>query len=396
MPAENKNYTEVILIRLGEITLKGQNRSKFEQRLISNISRRLKSIGPFSLVQRQSRIWAEPKAPGLDLELAMQRIVTVFGVVSVSPARSFFGDMAELEKQVVDLAGSQLDQATRTFKIESRRSDKKFPLSTPEISRQLGGVVLGSFPDRLKVDVHKPDLTIHVEVRDRFYIYCRTVAGRGGLPVGTGGRGLLLLSGGIDSPVAGYMLASRGMELDAVYYHTFPYTSDQAREKVLELARILTIYTGRMRVHVVDFTDIQLALRDNSPPDMLTIVTRRMMMRLAEKIALQNKQKALITGESLGQVASQTLEALLTTDAVVEMPVFRPLIGMDKMVVVDLARSIGTYETSILPYEDCCTVFVAKHPKTHPSLDDARRAEYGLPIEQMMAEAMGKIEVVEL
>ncbi len=394
---EKKNYTDVILVRLGEITLKGQNRYKFEQRLISNISRRLKDIGPFSLVQRQSRIWAEPKSAGLDLELAMQRIATVFGVVSVSPARSFSGDLAELARQVIDLAGSGLEEGqVASFKIESRRSDKKFALTSPELSRRLGGAVLDAFPDRLKVDVHQPDLTIYVEVREQFYIYRRIITGRGGLPVGTGGRGLLLLSGGIDSPVAGYMLASRGMEIDAVYFHTFPYTSDQAKEKVLELARILTVYTGRMRVHVVDFTDIQLALRDHCPPDMLTISTRRMMMRLAEKIALENKQKALITGESLGQVASQTLEALLTTDIVVDLPVFRPLIGLDKQVVIDLARQIGTYETSILPYEDCCTVFVAKHPKTHPSLADASRAEEGLAFEQMLDQAMTRIEVVEL
>ena len=260
----------------------------------------------------------------------------------------------------------------------------------------LGAHLLQTFPDQLRVDVHQPDFVLYVEVREQLYIYNRIIQGHKGLPVGTGGKGVLLLSGGIDSPVAGYMMASRGMELEAVYFHAFPFTSDQAKEKVIELAKQLTAYAGRLRLHIVNFTDIQLTLRDHCPMDMLTIAMRRMMMRIAARIAEENGCLALIPGESLGQVASQTLEALCTTDVVSPIPVFRPLIGLDKDDITQMARRIGTYETSILPYEDCCTVFVAKHPKTKPSLADAEAVENGLDIDALVASALVDIEEVHL
>lgn len=389
-------HDTVILARLGEITLKKLNRGKFERRLIENISRRLKSIGSFSVVQTQSRLWIEPQAEGLDLEAAMKCVLSVFGVVSVSPVWRFSGDMDDLVSQAVLYAATLLNDQVQSFKIESRRGNKQFPLTSPEISNRLGEAVMRAFPDRLRVDVHQPDLTIYAEVRDRFCLYSRILQGRRGLPVGTGGRGLLLLSGGIDSPVAAYMMASRGMELSSVYFHAFPFTSDKAKDKVLELAEILTTYTGRMQVHIVHFTEVQIALRDHCPADMLTIVSRRMMMRIAARIAGQTGSKVLVTGESLGQVASQTLEALCTTDAASDLPVFRPLIGLDKNDTIDIARRIGTFETSILPFEDCCSVFVARHPKTHPSPADAEEAESGLAIEALLDLAMEQIEVINL
>ncbi|MDD4743140.1 MAG: tRNA 4-thiouridine(8) synthase ThiI [Eubacteriales bacterium] len=390
-------HETVILARLGEITLKGLNRGKFERRLIENISRRLRKIGSFSVVQTQSRLWIEPHDDQQDLEKAIRQVVSVFGVVSASPVWRFRGGLEALLAQAVAFARTQTDPSrVLSFKVESRRGNKQFPLTSPEISSRVGEAIMEALPGRLSVDVHQPDFTVYVEVRDTICLYAQVVKGQRGLPVGTGGHGLLLLSGGIDSPVAGYMMASRGMELDAVYFHAFPYTSDRAREKVLALAEILTAYTGRLTVHIVDFTDIQLALRDHCPPDMLTIVTRRMMMRIAARLAEKIRAKVLITGESLGQVASQTLEALVTTDHVVPMPVFRPLIGLDKNDTVDLARRIGTFETSILPYEDCCTVFVAKHPKTHPSLSDAAQAEEGLDIEGLTEQALSRIEEVVL
>jgi thiamine biosynthesis protein ThiI len=390
-------HDTVILARLGEITLKGLNRGKFEHRLIDNISRRLKRLGSFSVVQMQSRLWIEPQAPDLDLEAAMNCVASVFGVVSVSPVWRFTGSMDDLTGQAVAFAATQLDpHQVRSFKVESRRGNKQFPLTSPEISDRLGEAIMRAYPDRLRVDVHQPDFVVYTEVRNVFCLYSRIIQGQRGLPVGTGGRGLLLLSGGIDSPVAGYMMASRGMELEAAYFHAFPYTSDRAKDKVLELADILTTFTGRMRIHVIHFTEIQIALRDHCPADMLTIVSRRMMMRIAARIAGQNACKVLITGESLGQVASQTLEALCTTDAVVDLPVFRPLIGLDKNDTIDMARRIGTFETSIQPYEDCCTVFVARHPKTRPSPEDAELAENGLDIAAMIEQVMQQIEVISL
>jgi thiamine biosynthesis protein ThiI len=305
--------------------------------------------------------------------------------------------MAELEQQALSFVGGLLaDGRPRTFKVEARRGDKRFPLNSPQICDELGGLLLTNYPDQLRVQVRDPDFILYVEIRDQIFIYSEIIKGHKGLPVGTSGHGMLLLSGGIDSPVAGYMMASRGMAIEAIYFHAFPFTSDRAKEKVIELGRILTRFAGHIRLHVVNFTEIQLVLRDHCDADMMTIVMRRLMMRIADRLAQTRNCKALITGESLGQVASQTLEGLVTTDHVVGMPVFRPLIGMDKDDTVQIARRIGTFETSILPFEDCCTVFVAKHPKTHPSLADAEAAESGLDIADLVNQGLAAIEVIHL
>lgn len=394
------NYRSLIMVRMGELTLKGLNRGRFERQLVNNISRRLAAMGDFKVRQTHSRIFVEaagdsplPEDPGA----LLQAITNVFGIVSASPVRSFAADMAILQDQATDYMQDLLaDGLSRTFKVESRRGDKRFPLTSPEISAQIGDILLNAFPDQLTVDVHQPDLTLYIEVRDRIYLYSQVVRGQKGLPVGMGGHGMLLLSGGIDSPVAGYMMASRGMELDAVYFHAFPYTSDRAKEKVIDLARQLTIYCGRLRLHVVDFTEIQVTLRDHCPGELLTVIIRRMMMRIADQLAETRGCQALLTGESLGQVASQTLEAIACTDPIATRPVFRPLIGMDKDDTVLTARRIGTYETSILPYEDCCTIFVAKHPKTRPSLKEIEAAENGLDLDQLTADGLSRIEEVLL
>jgi thiamine biosynthesis protein ThiI len=390
-------YKEVVLARLGEIALKGMNRGKFEGQLMRNIKWRLRDLGKFEINQSQSRIWISNNDQDIDLSLVMDRVCKVFGLVSVSPVRKFKGDLTEIGRQSIAYIADLLsDGKARSFKVESKRGNKLFPYNSPQISNEIGGLLLNTFPDLLTVDVHNPDFTFYVEVRDYIYIYHTVIKAQKGLPVGMGGKGMLLLSGGIDSPVAGYMMSSRGMQIEAVYFHAFPFTSNQAKEKVVDLARLLTPFTGALRLHVVNFTEIQLQIRDHCPEDMITIVMRRMMMRIAEKLAEKHNCKALITGESLGQVASQTLEALCTTDSVVARPVFRPLIGMDKDDTVQIARRIGTFETSILPYEDCCTVFVAKHPKTHPSLLHASDAESSLDIDELVNCGLMDIEVIEL
>lgn len=394
MPMQSR---EIILARMGEIALKGLNRGRFEQRLMANLSRRLKRVGSFKIHQSQSRIWIEPQDDFADLEEALEIVTTVFGIVSASRVWVYPAQESALLPAAKAYLESKLANHPEPirFKVEAKRGLKQFPLSSPEIAAHVGGYLLSQFP-QLKVDVHKPDFILYLEVRDELYLYTDIVPGVKGLPIGTSGKGMLLLSGGIDSPVAGYRMASRGMELEAVYFHTYPYTSDRAREKVIELARILTDYCGRLKLHIVDFTDLQLKLRDHSPQDMMTITMRRLMMRIAEGLAKRQGARCLITGESLGQVASQTLEALCTTDQVVQMPVFRPLIGLDKDETVALARQIGTFETSILPYEDCCTVFVARHPKTRPSLQAARRAEQNLSIDEMVEQGLARIETLEL
>ncbi len=397
--------TELILARIGEITLKGMNRTKFEQRLVGNLKRRLRPLGSYCIFQKQSQLWIEPaQLPDLtvppapmDTEALLQAATSVFGIVSASPVWRVPGGLPELHAAARAFVGEILaSRGPQRFKVESRRGNKQFPLTSPEISADVGGFLMEAFPGQLTVDVHKPDFVLHVEVRDRFYLYSRIVKGQRGLPVGTSGKGMLLLSGGIDSPVAGYLMASRGMELSAVYFHAHPFTSEQAKEKVIELARQVGHYCGRITLHIVHFTDIQLQLRDHCPSDMMTIVMRRMMMRIAEKLALANGCKALITGESLGQVASQTLEGLICTSESTGMLVFRPLIGLDKDDTVLIARRIGTFETSILPYEDCCTVFVDPHPTTHPSLEQTRAAEAGLDIPALVAAGLANVEVLQL
>jgi thiamine biosynthesis protein ThiI len=387
----------IILARIGEISLKGLNRGTFEKRLLDNLKRRLKDIGSFRASLSQSRIWIEPLEPVSFMPALLDCVTRVFGIVSASPAIRFNGDIAEIQKQAVALAGAKLASgSTPTFKIESRRGNKRFPYQSPQISSLVGEAVLKAFPGQIRVDVHNPGFTLFIEVRDQNYLYSDCIKGQKGLPVGTGGRGLLLLSGGIDSPVAGYMMASRGMELQAVYFHAHPFTSEQAREKVVALARQLAIYTGRLKLHVVSFTETQLSLREHGPEDLLTILMRRMMLRVAERIARQNHGQALVTGESLGQVASQTIEAVEATAQAVSMPILRPLIGMDKDDTILIARRIGTFETSILPYEDCCTVFVARHPRIHPRLATVLAAEEGLDIEQLVRQCLEQTEELML
>lgn len=390
---------KLILARVGEIALKGLNRRKFVDKVMNNLRWRLERVGHFKVYARTSRIWAEPadeeSSDDETLARALHIACRVFGIVSASVVTRIGGGFNEIAAEADTLVKEILAEKKQplTFKVESKRGLKSFPLTSPELSAELGAVLLQNNPE-LSVDVKQPDFIVYVEVRDENYIYSRIHAGIRGLPVGTGGKGMLLLSGGIDSPVAAYMMASRGMELEAIYFHSFPFTSDEAKEKVIELARIVSEYCGRIRLHICDFTDIQVNLRQNCPPEMMTIVMRRMMMRIAERLAKQRDCKALVTGESLGQVASQTLEALATTNSVVDCPVFRPLIGLDKDFTTDLARRIGTFETSILPYEDCCTVFVPKHPKTKPKLSDAIRAEKDLDIEALTEEGVNKISTL--
>jgi thiamine biosynthesis protein ThiI len=392
----------LILVRLGEVTLKGLNRGKFISRLIGNMKRRLVDLGQFDIQQSHSRIWVRSMGetdlndPELMAE-AVDRLSRVFGLVSVSPAICLDSDLDLVKQFLLDYAEPLVAQPDRqTFKIEIRRVDKTFPLNSYELSCELGDLLLNQWPERLTVRMQAPDLTFFVEIRDRIYLYHDIIEGARGLPVGMSGRGMLLLSGGIDSPVAGYMMASRGMIIDAIYFHTFPYTGPQALAKVEKLASLLGRYAGRINLYVVDFTEIQLELNEFCPQEMLTVVMRRVMTRIASQLASQTGAKALITGESLGQVASQTLEALAATDLVADKPVFRPLIGMDKNDTIAIARRIGSFETSILPYDDCCTVFVSKHPKTHPSLKDAQEAERDLDMDQIVEKGLENISRKEI
>ncbi len=410
---ENETRHEVIILaRMGEIALKGLNRGKFEHQLISNLTYRLRPLGNFYIFQSQSRLWIEPKATGTDLQNAapvssftddpelartvLAAVTQVFGIVSASLVWKFSGGMEEISSEAKKFVKIILAEKNfKTFKVEAKRAEKRFPLTSPEICCELGNDILEEFPE-LSVDVISPDFMVYVEVREHVFIYTEKVYGHRGLPVGTAGKGMLLLSGGIDSPVAGYMMASRGMALEAIYFHSYPYTSERAKEKVIDLARIVSHFAGKITLHVVDFTSIQLELYENSPQDMLTITMRRVMFMIAERLAAQRGCKALITGESLGQVASQTLEAIYLTNEVVKMPVFRPLIGTDKDDTITLARKIGSFETSILPFEDCCTVFVAKHPKTHPLPEHMVAAEKNLNIEDLVTRGLSQIEVIHI
>ncbi len=381
------NNNEMLLLKLGEVVLKGQNRRSFEDRLVTNVRRRLKKCGSFQVYVRQSTIYAEPVNGGCDMEAAWRAARQVFGVVSVARA-------VPCEKTVpaiVDTASRYLAEAfaqAKSFKVESKRADKNFHLNSIQVSQAVGGDLAERFP-AVAVDVHHPDLTVYVEIREKHaYVHAPAVPGAGGLPVGMGGHAVSLLSGGLDSPVSSWMMARRGVELEMVHFVSPPYTSQQAQDKVLELAQQLTAWCGRMLVHIVPFTEIQEEIRRKCPEEYFTLIMRRFMMRLAEAVARRAGAKALITGESLGQVASQTMMALAATDDVASMPVLRPLIGMDKVEIIRMAREIGTYETSILPYEDCCTVFTPRHPATRPVLEEVRGAEAALDVEGLVARAL--------
>ena len=384
---------EIFLLKLGEIVLKGQNRKQFESKLRQNVRRRMKPYGEFDVYIIQSTVYVEPKSLDCDLEGAWEACHFIFGVVSLCRCRPCEKNLDRIFEAVEAYLGEDLECA-QSFKVESKRSDKAFPLTSIGISQEIGGRLAEAHP-HLQVDVHRPQYTVYVEVRDlAAYVHGPAEPGAGGLPTGVGGRAAGLLSGGIDSPVAAYMIAKRGVEIECIHFFSYPYTSEQARDKVLELARLVTRYCGRMTVDVVGFTEIQEAIRDGCPEEYFTLIMRRFMMRIAQRIALEHGCKCLVTGENLGQVASQTMEAMGVTGAVVSLPLFTPLIGMDKEEIVTIARRIGTLETSILPYEDCCTVFTPKHPKTKPTLAQVEQAEAGLDVEALISRALEQTEKV--
>ena len=385
---------EVLLLKCGELVLKGLNRRRFEDKLIRTVKDRMKRIGQFDIWYMQSTIYVEPMNADVDMEAALQAAVRIFGINSVSKAVFCAKDMDEIKKTAEAYLGERLEN-TRTFKVDAKRADKKFPLGSPEIGREVGGYLAELHPN-LKAQMHDPEVTIMVEIRDKgAYISWERLRGAGGMPVGSNGRAMLLLSGGIDSPVAGHMMAKRGLQLNAIHFVSPPYTSDRALEKVETLCEKLSPYTGRIKFYCVPFTEIQEALREHCPEELFTILMRRLMMKIAERIAEQDEIEALVTGESLAQVASQTLQALHCTDTATDLVVLRPLIGMDKSEIIRISREIGTFETSILPYEDCCTVFTPRHPRTKPKLKYVLKAEqdydFGPLLDKAVAETTWKM-----
>lgn len=384
---------EMFLMKLGEVVLKGANKRQFENRLRHNVRRRMEPFGNFDVYILQSTVYIQPMDDQADLDGAWEACHSIFGVVSLCRCRPCEKDVDAIYDAVEAYLGDDLDMA-ESFKVESKRSDKAFPLTSIALSQEIGGRLAEAHPDCL-VDVHHPAYTVYVEVRDlAAYVHGPAEPGAGGLPTGVGGRGMCLLSGGIDSPVAAYMMARRGMEIECVHFFSYPYTSQLAKDKVLELARLVTKYCGRMTVNVVPFTEIQEAIRDNCPEEYFTLIMRRFMMEISQCIGRNDGCGALITGENLGQVASQTMEAMAVTGAVVDMPIFMPLVGMDKEQIVTIARHIGTMDTSILPYEDCCTVFTPKHPKTKPTLGQVEHAERKLDREALIQRAIEGVEKV--
>ena len=386
---------EIFLLKLGEIVLKGANRKQFENRLKANVARRMHPFGDFKVSILQSTVYVEPQNDQCDVDGAWEACHTIFGVVSLCRCRPCEKDLDAIYAAILAYLGDDLAAAS-SFKVESKRSDKRFPLNSIQISQHIGGMLAEAFP-HVAVDVHNPEYTVYVEVRDfAAYVHGPAEPGAGGLPTGVGGRAAVLLSGGIDSPVAGYMIAKRGVELECIHFFSYPYTSELAKDKVLELARRMPRYCGRMSVNVVGFTEIQEAIRDHCPEEYFTIIMRRFMMRISERIARDHGCGCLVTGENLGQVASQTMQAMAVTHAVVHLPVFHPLIGMDKEEIVTIARKIDTLETSILPYEDCCTVFTPKHPKTKPKLAAVETVESRLDVEGLIERALQNTEIVKV
>lgn len=384
---------EIVLIKMGEIVLKGLNRRQFEDKLVKNIKKSIKKLGEFTVKVAQSTIYIIPEDDFIDLDEVCDRVGKVFGIVTYS--RAAVCEEKSLEsvlKTAPEYLAEQL-KSVKTFKVESRRSDKKFPFKSPEISRETGGAILSAFP-HLKVDVHNPELTVMVEIRDfGAYVRGEAIRGAGGIPVGTGGNAAILISGGLDSPVAAWMMAKRGVRLTAIHFASPPYTSERAEQKVVKLLKKVALYSGDMTMYTVPFTEIQETIRKKCPEDYFTLIMRRLMMKISERIARDKKCSALITGESLGQVASQTINALACTDEAAHMPVFRPLIGMDKQEIVDISYKIDTYETSIEPYEDCCTVFTPKHPRTNPVLERVIAAEEAGEFEPMIETALNNLKV---
>ena len=386
---------EIFLLKLGEIVLKGANKRQFEARLRANVRRRMRFYGNFDVYLMQSTVYVEPMDDACDVDGAWEACRSIFGVVSLCRCRACDKNLDAIFNAIEEYLGDDLDCA-KSFKVESKRSDKAFPMGSIQISQAIGGRLAEAHPT-VKVDVHNPDYTVLVEVRERAAdVHGPAEPGAGGLPTGVGGRAMCLLSGGIDSPVAAHMIGKRGVEIECVHFFSYPYTSQLAKDKVIELARLVTKYTGKMTLNVVSFTEIQEAIRDNCPEEYFTLIMRRFMMEISARIAKHDGCGALITGENLGQVASQTMEAMTVTGAVVDIPIFMPLIGFDKEEIVTIARKIGTMETSILPYEDCCTVFTPKHPKTKPTLGQLLNAERNLDREALITRALENIERIKV
>ena len=385
---------EILLLKLGEVVLKGLNRSAFEDKLVSNVSRRIRPFGRFQVYTRQSTIYVEPLGE-CDVESAWQACTQVFGVAAVARAVP----CGKTVPEIVETAKHYLADAfasAKSFKVESKRADKRYPMTSIQLSQAVGGELAEAFPD-VAVDVHHPELTVFVEIREKAaYVHGPAAEGAGGLPVGMGGKAVSLLSGGIDSPVSSYMIAKRGVQLEMIHFASPPYTSELAREKVLKLAQELTPWCGRLAVFIIPFTEIQEEIRRKCPEDHFTLIMRRFMMRLADMLAQELRCRALVTGENLGQVASQTMQALAVSEDVTTMPVLRPLIGLDKEEIVKIARKIGTFDTSILPYEDCCTVFTPRHPKTKPSVEETREYESALDVEGLCQRAMANREMIRV
>ena len=387
---------KAFLIKYAEIAIKGKNRYIFEDALVAQIKYQLKNVeGKFRIVKEMGRIFIYTEGE-FDYDETIEALKRVFGIFSICPAVVLEDEGFErLSQEVTEYVKKLYGEKVLTFKVNTRRNKKTYPMQSMEISSALGGAILDACPN-MKVDVHNPDVFVNVEIRNKIYLYSENIPGPGGMPLGTNGSAMLLLSGGIDSPVAGYMIAKRGVTLDAVYFHAPPYTSERAKQKVVDLAKLVAKYSGPIRLHVVNFTDIQLYIYDKCPHEELTIIMRRYMMKIAEEFAKKDGCLGLITGESIGQVASQTIHSLAATNEVCTMPVFRPVIGFDKQEIVDVALKINTYETSILPYEDCCTIFVAKHPVTKPNLQIIKRSEEKLQekIDEMMKEAVETAETI--
>ena len=383
---------EVIMAKYGEIALKGLNRSSFEDLLVRNVRRRLKLLGEFDITRRQSTVFIQPLSEGIDMDLAVKKVCSIFGIAAVQRSLVLPKDMDEIIRQGIPYLAEALERV-KSFKVEAKRSDKKFPLTSPEIQRALGTAIGEAYPD-LEADMHDPELTVMVEIRDKAaYVNAEKLTAVGGMPVGSNGNALLLLSGGIDSPVAAFMMAKRGLRVDAVHFQSPPYTSERALMKVETLCGKLTEYCGDIRFYCVPFTEIQEALRDNCSGDYFTVIMRRLMLKIANSLCERGSYGALITGESVGQVASQTLAAINCTDKAAEYPVLRPLVGMDKKEIIEIARRIDTFETSILPYEDCCTVFTPKHPKTKPLLKDVLAEEEKFDFLPLIEKAIAGITV---
>ncbi len=389
---------KTLLIKYGEIGIKGKNRHLFEDALVRQICHALKKVdGEFSVYKEQGRIYVDCD-DDYDFDETVEALKCVFGIVGICPVMKVEDRGLEtLGQDVIHFLENVYEEHNQTFKVFTRRARKSYPMESNDVNCELGGMILNAFPG-MRVDVHNPEIMLHVEIREKIYIYSRIIPGPGGMPVGTNGKAMLLLSGGIDSPVAGYMICKRGVKLDATYFHAPPYTSERAKQKVVDLARQVARYSGPINLHVVNFTDIQLYIYEKCPHDELTIIMRRYMMKIAEHFAKETGALALITGESIGQVASQTMQSLAATNEVCTIPVFRPLIGNDKQEIVDIAEKIGTYETSILPFEDCCTIFVAKHPVTKPNLNVIRRSELKLQekIDELVKTAIDTTEVIRI